>query len=167
MKSTLSFLLVLLLGLGGSPAATEHPEQAAAKAAPVAAGVSADVLQATVTGKNVCLGVELKKDSGLPCSAFGNRHALLVSKVEVDGKPVPGLDGVLLSYLDTDEARPYINGHDGETLTLKGMVFRTHHIFEVTAGRPQDKAARPAEHPGKSEHPDHPRKADHPEHPGH
>lgn len=137
--------------------AQEHPDHPKKPAQPAEKLAQAVVVQAVITGQNLCLGCSLKKEAGAAaqCSKYGHRHALKVTTATVAGKAVPKMKGWVLHYLDTDSGQPYIKEHHDETVTLKGKVYGEARVIEVD----KQKAAK------KPEHPEHPKKSEHPEHP--
>jgi len=139
------------LALAGFAIAAEHPKHPKAKTA----AVENQVIEATITGENVCLGCTLKKEHGAAaqCSIYGHSHGLRVIRATVAGKERPEMKGWLLNYLATDKSQPFIKEHDGETLTLKGKVYPEGRVFEVAEQEPAEKS----EPPKKAEHPEHPK----------
>jgi hypothetical protein len=129
--------IILAMALSSLAPAQEHPEHPKAKTTPPAETGKADpaeaaVLAATVTGQNICLGCTLKKEQGAAahCDKYGHHHVLKVTSVE-GAEGVPPMKGWVLQYLHNDRSEPYIGGHDGETLTLKGKVYVNERVFEV------------------------------------
>ena len=149
MRSTILAYLVGLL-TAGAALAQEHPDHP--KKDP--ASTKADVIEASVTGENVCVGCALKKEQGAAaqCSKYGHRHALRVTSASADGSDLAYMKGWILYYLETDNAQPFIKEHDGETLTLRGKVYTAERMFEVD--KQVDAKDAP---PQKSEHPEHPK----------
>lgn len=127
-------------------AAQDHPEH---PTKPAETSVEAEVLEATVTGENICLGCTLKKEQGAAaqCSTYGHRHALRVTGGTAGGEDVPELEGWILHYLETDQAQPFIREHHAETLVLTGTIYTSARVFEVDT---QEEAKKP-------EHPEHPK----------
>lgn len=159
------FILASLFGaaIAARSLAQDHPEHPKKEHQKQADEESAQAraIKATITGKNICLGCALKEEgAGAQCSVYGHRHALRVEKVTgasaagkgKDKAKIPEMKGWYLHYLDTDKAKSLIKEHDGETLTLKGVVYSHERVIEV------DELL----HAEKSEHSDHPAKSEHP-----
>jgi hypothetical protein len=146
MRTTVVACITGLLAVG-TTLAQEHPEHPKKDST---AGAKAAVIEATVTGENICLGCTLKKERGAAaqCSKYGHRHALKVTSASAEGSDLAYMTGWILSYLDTDAAQPFIKEHDGETLTLRGKVYTAERVFEV-----EKQVDAKKEHPQKSEHP--------------
>jgi len=148
--------MVGMLGLliGSVALAQDHPEHPKSSAK---TGALADVVEATVTGENTCLGCMLEEErgAGAQCKTYGHRHGLKVTAATTEGKDVPELVGWFLHYLETDQAQAFIKEHHAETLVLRGKIYTDARVLEVDA---QEKATKPeddgSEHP---EHPEHPK----------
>ncbi len=136
----------------GTALAQEHPDHPKKDSAPGAA--KSAVIEATVTGENICLGCALKSEMGAAsqCSKYGHNHVLRVTAASADGADLANMKGWILYYLETDKAQPFIKEHDNETLTLKGKVYVDERVLEVDKQVDAEK-----EHPKKSEHPEHPK----------
>ena len=119
-----SFLLVAVTGVAFGE---QKPAVAAEKDQPA-------VVQASVEGKNFCLGCALKKEKGAKaqCSLYGHKHALKVSKaVSEDGKELTEMKGWVLHYLETEKSEHLIKEHHGEKLTIKGKIYPLERVIEV------------------------------------
>lgn len=149
MKRTIVACITGLL-FAGAALAQEHPDRPKKDSAAVAAKPS--VVEATVTGQNICLGCTLKKEgAGSQCSKYGHQHALKVSSASAKDSDVSYMTGWILHYLETDAAQPFIKEHDAETLILEGKVYTAERVLEVR--KQVDAKSAPGK---KSEHPEHP-----------
>lgn len=93
-----------------------------------------NVVEATVTGRNYCLGCALKeKGAGSQCSSYGPMHALRVSKVVVDGKEQADMQGWVLHYLPTQSSQDLLNKHTDETVTVTGKIYTDERVLEVSS----------------------------------
>jgi hypothetical protein len=93
-----------------------------------------DVVAATITGTNVCVGCSLKKEkgAGAQCSVYGHKHSLKVSKAtDKDGNELSDMTGWLLYYLETDKSTELINGHHKEELVIEGKIYPDERVLEV------------------------------------
>jgi hypothetical protein len=151
-KAILAYAAGLLLsGSAGSALAQEHPDHPKKDSTPGTA--AAAVVEATVTGENICLGCTLKQEgAAAQCSKYGHRHGLKVTSASADGSDLAYMKGWILYYLETDKSQPFIKEHDGETLTLEGKVYTAERVLEVS--KQVDSKKAPSE---KSEHPEHPK----------
>jgi len=111
-----------------------------------------EVVEATVEGRNFCLGCALKKEKGAKaqCSLFGHRHSLKVNKaVDMDGNELMEMKGWVLHYLETEKSKPLIDGHHGQEVTIEGKVYPLERVLEVEifeqAGPIPEKAAAKVE----------------------
>ncbi len=131
----------------GAALAQEHPDHPKKDAA--SATAKATVIEASVTGQNICLGCTLKSEKGASaqCSKYGHKHALRVTAASADGTDLANMKGWILYYLETDNAQPFIKEHHNETLTLNGKVYVDERVLEV------DKLVDAK----KAEHPEHPK----------
>lgn len=156
---------LLIAGIALAQEHPEHPKKGPAQPPPAA---SAKVVEATVTGENICLGCTLKKEEGAAaqCAKYGHRHALRVTGATAAGKDLPEMKGWILHYLETDKAQPFVKEHHAETLALKGKVYPAARVLEVdrreTAKKPEGSGPEHPEHPKKPEgsgpeHPEHPK----------
>jgi thiol-disulfide isomerase/thioredoxin len=107
---------------------------------------TARVIEATVTGRNFCLGCTLKKECGAAaqCSLYGHTHSLRVTQAVADGKELPEMKGWVLHYLATDKSQDLLHKiHDG-TWTVTGKVYPHERVLEVISyeetPQPQAKA---------------------------
>lgn len=150
------YILASIMGVGivGYVIAQDHPEHPK-KSTESSQKSASEVVEAVVTGENICLGCSLKKkwDAAAQCSKYGHRHALKVTSASASGEDVPEMEGWVLHYLDTDDGQPYIKGHHEETLTLKGKLYSEVRVLEVD--KPVD--AKKPEQPEHPEHPEHPK----------
>lgn len=119
---------------GGPEGKAEKPQAEAASGA----------IQATLEGKNFCVGCALKsqKGAGAQCNALGHKHAFKVTRVVgADGKEMADMVGWVLHYLDTDKTQELLTKHHGERLTIKGIIYPQERVLEVNAF---DKLAPPS-----------------------
>ncbi len=130
IRVTLASILALAF-LTTTLTAQEHPEHLEH---PTKQASTADGIEATVVGENICLGCSLKKEKGAAaqCSKYGHRHVLKVTSATVDGKERPTMEGWVLHYLETDKAEPLIKEHHEDTLTITGTVYSEERTFEVS-----------------------------------
>ncbi len=128
--------LLLVAGFALAQGYGTKPSQAAA--ATKGAGVDA-----TVTGRNHCIGCALKgKGAASQCSVYGHRHVFEVAKaVGADGKTLNGSKNWVLHYLDNDSSKDLVSGHHGETLQIKGKVYAKERVLEVSSFKPAPAAA--------------------------
>lgn len=114
--------LALAQGYGKKPGRTTAPSKEAA-------------VEATVTGRNHCIGCALKaKGAAAQCSVYGHRHVLEVTKaVGADGKPLAGAENWVLHYLENDQSKDLVKGRHGEVLEIKGKVYPRERVLEVTS----------------------------------
>lgn len=118
---------VIVLLFTGNALAQEHPEH------PQASEPKGDVITATITGENFCVGCELKAEhsAAAQCDVYGHRHALRVTSVSGAGDAAPEMEGWVLHYLPNDKGDPFITGHHNETLKLTGKVYVGARVLEV------------------------------------
>ncbi|MFQ5810448.1 MAG: hypothetical protein ACE5JM_12590 [Armatimonadota bacterium] len=143
-KVRLAAIGVALLLVAGLALAQGYGTKPAAKAPAATAGG----IEATVTGRNYCIGCALKsKGAASQCSVYGHRHVLDVTKaVGADGKTLAGSKKWVLHYLENDQSKDVVKGHHGETLEIKGKVYPRERVLEVVSYKPVTagaKAARP------------------------
>lgn len=94
----------------------------------------AAVIEATLTGRNFCLGCALQKEkgAGAQCRLFGHKHAFKAARaVGEDGKELADLGGSVLHYLETEKSQELITSHHGETLSIRGKVYPLERVLEV------------------------------------
>lgn len=151
MKATIVTLAAIAI-FGVAAFAQEHPEHPKKDA--TAGAAKAGVVQATVTGENICLACTLKSEKGAAaqCSKYGHQHVLRVASVTPETPGVPSMTGWILSYLPTDKAQPFIKEHHNETVAFQGKVYVDERVLEIDT--PVDAKK---EHPKKPEHPEHPK----------
>jgi thioredoxin-related protein len=101
-------------------------------------------IKANLTGQNFCLGCALKKKlgAGAQCSTFGHKHSLRVTKATANGKELPGMQGWVLYYLETQKSQDLIHKQHGENLSVTGTVYPVERVLEVTSFK---KVAAPKE----------------------
>lgn len=130
MRKRIAALGASLL-IAGAALAQEHPDHPKKESAP--ATTPAAVIEASVTGENVCLGCTLKsaKGAAAQCDKYGHRHGLRVTSASANGADLAHMKGWFLHYLETDKAQPFIKEHHNETLTLKGKVYVDERVIEV------------------------------------
>ncbi len=103
-------------------------------------------IKANLTGQNFCLGCALKKKfgAGAQCSTFGHKHSLRVTKATANGKELPGMQGWVLHYLQTQKSQDLIHKHHGENLSITGTIYPAERVLEVTSFKvvaaPEEKA---------------------------
>ena len=139
------FVFAAALALGHSP---DAPQRRGGL-------TSAEPIEVTVTGKNICLGCTLKKEKGAKaqCSVYGHKHVLKVTKAVAGGQEMPAMRGWVLHYLETKASEDLIHKHHGATLTVSGKVYTAERVFEVkSVVSEHPKREHPSEHPS-SEHP--------------
>jgi hypothetical protein len=124
-----AFLALSLIAAGQAQESSEEKEQPAslAKEKP-------EVAEVTVTGKNFCIGCTLKKKLGAAsqCSTYGHRHGLKVKKATgAEGKDIKKMAGKVLHYLDNDKSAELVKSHHGDTVEIKGKVYRMGNVLEV------------------------------------
>ena len=124
--------------IAGTAQAQEHPQQEH----PRPAEAAAEVIEATVTGENICVGCSLQALFGAAsqCSVYGHRHALKVTAASAGEEELEELKGWVLHYLPNEKGQPFIDGHHKETLKLTGKVYVEARVLEV---QKQEKTEEP------------------------
>ena len=93
------------------------------------------VIHASVVGRNFCLGCSLKKQKGAAaqCSVFGHKHSLRIATATgKDGKELADLKGWVLHYLENEKSVDLIKKHHGATVNLRGIIYPSERVFEVS-----------------------------------
>ena len=129
-KFLIALLFILFYVLSPSVFAQEYDTEKV----PTKQTIDSDVVTATVSGTNVCVGCSLKKEkgAGAQCKVYGHKHSLKVSKAtDKDGNELSDMNGWLLFYLETNKSTELINGHHKEELVIEGKVYPDERVLEV------------------------------------